>query len=82
MYGSQGELDLIGSGFNTQALALSGLVRDTDIVGVPYRTSVEHEYNILSITSICSLVNVLRSVRDAAIQTQAFCRQDVHVALY
>ncbi len=74
-----GELDLAASGFMDQAFKLAGAVGAADVIGLPYRTWLEHEYGILSATGVCSLVNALRAVRLVVREDQAFCRQDVHV---
>jgi hypothetical protein len=73
-----GEIDLAESGFLKQALKLRDLVREVDIIGVPYRSWVEHEYRLLSVVSVSTLVNALRVVDDIAGEQQFFCRQDVH----
>jgi len=73
-----GEIDLAESGFLNQALKLRDLVREVDIIGLPYRSWVEHEYKLLSVVSVSTLVNTLRTVDDVAGEQQFFCRQDVH----
>lgn len=76
-----GEIDIFASGFLDTALHLSEVVSCADIVGIPYRSWVEHEYNILSSISISTLVNVLRTIHATLRSGQGLCRQDIHMAL-
>jgi tetratricopeptide (TPR) repeat protein len=77
------EIDLESSGFNRKALEINQVVRDADIVGVPYSTWVEHEYKILSMTGVSALTNVLRFVdEDPVAQGKLLARQTIHIDLY
>ena len=68
--------DIYGSGFFDLTYSLHSAIVSADIVGIPYPTWVRHEYKILSMTGISTLINVLRIV--AQQERQVFTAQNVH----
>ncbi|ACL60920.1 tetratricopeptide repeat protein [Methylobacterium nodulans] len=55
-----GTVDIQDDGFLATACRISDLMRDADIVGMPYPDWIRHEYKLLSVTGISALVNLLR----------------------
>lgn len=78
-----GQIDLEGSGFISLARNLGNILQNADIVGIPYSSWLEHEYRIISMTGISSLVNVLRFVDRSQVRSFRYlCRQTIHIDLW
>ncbi|MBY0296172.1 MAG: tetratricopeptide repeat protein [Methylobacterium sp.] len=76
-----GEIDLDASGFTRTAAGLSDVIRNADVVGLPYESWIAHEYRLISPTSLSCLANVLRLM--PALDTgQNFCTQLIHRSLH
>ncbi|WP_051086501.1 tetratricopeptide repeat protein [Methylobacterium sp. WSM2598] len=76
--------DAAGSGFSTLAAGLSEAAAEADILGVPYRAWIEHEYRIVTPSGVPGVTNVLRwlDARAAAgLPVPPLCQQTIHVAL-
>ncbi|MGE7414565.1 tetratricopeptide repeat protein [Methylobacterium tarhaniae] len=65
--------------FLGEAFRITDVVRDADVVGMPYPNWIRHEYTILSVTGISSLTNLLRIERRPG---AASCTQLIHIELH
>ncbi|WP_298954426.1 CDC27 family protein [uncultured Methylobacterium sp.] len=74
-----GAVDATADPFLGHALRLTDVIRDADIVGMPYTGWLQHEYRILSMTGITTLANLLRV--DRRLEALS-CTQLVHVELH
>ncbi|CZT36240.1 hypothetical protein GA0004734_00032400 [Rhizobium sp. 9140] len=68
------------NGFQALSRSLPDVLAQTDIIGIPYESWIEHEYNISSTRGIPSLVNILRCIRNASLNTK-ICSQLIHMDL-
>lgn len=75
-----GELDIYASGFYDDVSCISQVMLNANVVGVPYSSRMRMEYEIASIVSVSSLVNILRVAEDREANTY-FCSQDIHMDL-
>ncbi|CAO4137135.1 hypothetical protein OFEAOIEE_LOCUS4903 [Methylorubrum extorquens] len=77
-----GEIDLIESGFTDTAFGLRQAMYDADVLGLPYRSWVAHEYQFCGPTGITCLVNALRLAKVPAVDRgQSWTTQQVHAEL-
>lgn len=77
-----GEIDLIKSGFTDTAFGLRQAMYDADVLGLPYRSWVEHEYKFCSPTGITCLVNALRLAQVPTVDRgQSWTTQQIHAEL-
>jgi tetratricopeptide (TPR) repeat protein len=75
-----GEIDIDRSGFTHTAFGLRDAVRNANVVGIPYRSWVAHEYKFCSPTGIVCLVNALRLGRLPTIsRSQSWTAQNIHL---
>lgn len=80
---------LFGREFDPQATGYASLVdtlmevsRQQDIVGVPYQSWVEHEYEISSIRGVPCCLNVHRSLLTQEGARPLVCDQRIHIELH
>ncbi|WP_167350697.1 tetratricopeptide repeat protein [Methylobacterium variabile] len=72
-------VDATAHPFLGEAFRITDVVRDADVVGMPYPGWIRHEHTILSVTGISSLTNLLRIERRP---NAATCTQLIHVELH
>lgn len=74
-----GSVDPNADSFLDEASQIGQAMENADITGMPYTGWIEHEFRILSVTGISSLVNLLRVKRSKNSMT---CSQLIHVDLH
>ncbi|MFE1601940.1 GT-D fold domain-containing protein [Methylobacterium sp. ID0610] len=74
-----GTIDAQDRGFLDTAFGITDAMREADIVGMPYPNWIRHEYTILSVTGISTLVNLLRVARPPQATS---CTQLIHLELH
>lgn len=77
-----GEIDLITSGFTETAFGIRQAMYDADVLGLPYRSWVEHEYKFCGPTGVTCLVNALRLAKVPTVDRgQSWTTQQIHAEL-
>lgn len=76
------EIDIHQSGFTETAFTLRDAIQNANVVGMPYRNWVEHEYKFCSPTGIVGLINALRVAQLPSVKrSQSWTSQLVHMDL-
>jgi hypothetical protein len=70
------DFDIYASGFFEESRLLGDAVVTADVVGIPYPSWIAHEYKILSITGISTLVNCLRFA--SSLESCFLAAQNIH----
>lgn len=78
----KGTIDIEGSGFSRTAFGLANIVQNTDVVGLPYASWINHEYQIVSPTGVSTLLNVFRVLMELPRNPlQWYASQRLHIDL-
>lgn len=75
------DFDTTKTGFRSLLEGFPAVITDSDIVGIPYQSWLEHEYRISSLRGVPTLVNILRFVRNLD-KPQTLCSQQIHLDLH
>jgi tetratricopeptide (TPR) repeat protein len=77
------EFDPVLTGYESTRRALMPVVTEADVLGVPYPTWVDHEYNISSVRGVPCTLNVHRNLlANPPARAPKLCDQIVHIHLH